>query len=299
MSDISEGIIEIASDDGAVFKIRRTGNPDGVRLLLSHGNGFAIDGYRVFWEPLLSDFEVILFDMRNHGRNNPVGADRHNYFQMARDLGVLFHEINSCLGKKKSVGVFHSMSARAAMKHAVQMEWVWDALVLFDPPNVPPPGHAHYEPMRNFELKLSQWAAGRDYEFSSPSDLNDYWEGNRAQKRWLAQARDDMANAVLRPDGKGGFTLSCRRELEASIYLAALTMDLWPPASAYGGPVKMIGADPDEKESPPIGAANRALAMEGEYEYEAIAETGHLLQIERPAACRQAMLSFLSKLALA
>jgi pimeloyl-ACP methyl ester carboxylesterase len=39
--------------------------------------------------------------------------------------------------------------------------------------------------------------------------------------------------------------------------------------------------------------------MEGEYEYEAIAETGHLLQIERPAACRQAMLSFLSKLALA
>lgn len=294
-----EDIFEIASDDGAVFKIRRAGNTDGIRLVLSHGNGFAIDGYRVFWEPLLSDFDLVLFDMRNHERNDPVGADRHTYFQMARDLGILFHEINARLGKKTNVGIFHSMSARAAMKHAVQMEWVWDALVLFDPPNVPPPGHANYESMRSFELKLSQWAVNREQNFSSPSELSEFWEGNRAQDRWHPQAREDMAKAVLRPDGAGGYTLSCRRELEASIYLAALTMDLWPPASAYGGPVKLIGADPDEKEAPPIGAANRALAEEGTYEYEAIARTGHLLQIERPDACRQALLSFLQKLALA
>ena len=299
LSNIVEDILEIASDDGAVFKIRRAGKPDGIRLVLSHGNGFAIDGYRVFWEPLLSDFELVLFDMRNHGRNEPAGPDRHNYFQMARDLGVLFHEINSRLGKKKNVGIFHSMSARAAMKHAVQMEWVWDALVLFDPPNVPPPGHAHYEAMRNFELKLSQWAINREQAFSSPSELSNFWEGNRAQDKWLPQAREDMAEAVLRPDGKGGYVLSCRRELEASIYLAALTMDLWPPASAYGGPVKLIGADPDEMEGTPIGSANRALATEGGYEYEAIADTGHLLQIERPEACRHAVHSFLRKFDLA
>ena len=299
MSDTPENMFEIESDDGAVFQIRRAGNPDGHRLVLSHGNGFAIDGYRVFWEPLLSDFELVLFDMRNHGRNEPVGADRHTYYQMARDLDVLFHEINSRLGKKRNVGIFHSMSARAAMKHAVQMEWVWDALVLFDPPNVPPPGHKHFESMRNFELKLSQWAVNREQSFSSPSELSEFWGGNRAQDRWHPQAREDMAQAVLRPDEKGGFVLSCRRELEASIYLAALTMDLWPPASAYGGPVKLIGADPDDKEGPPIGAANRALAREGGYEYEAIAKTGHLLQIERPDACREAVLSFLSKLGLA
>ncbi len=299
LSNISEEIFELNSDDGAPFIIRRAGNPNGVRLFMSHGNGFAIDGYRVFWEPLLVDFEVILFDMRNHGRNEPVGADRHNYFQMARDLGVIFHEINARLGKKKNVGVFHSMSARAAMKHAVQMEWLWDALVLFDPPNVPPPGHAHYELIRNFELKLSQWAVNREQSFASPSELRNFWEGSRAQENWHSQAWDDMANAVLRPNGKGGYMLSCRRELEASIYLAALTMDLWPPASAYGGPVKLIGADPDNKDGPPTGAVNRALATEGGYEYEAIAETGHLLQIERPDACREAMFSFLRTLALA
>ena len=68
-----------------------------------------------------------------------------------------------------------------------------------------------------------------------------------------------------------------------------------PEAVGEGGRL----VDPDDKEGPPTGAANRALATEGEYEYEAIAETGHLLQIERPEACRQAMLSFLRKLALA
>src|SRR2546430_11201543 len=44
-------------DDGAQILIRRAGNPNGTRLFLSHGNGFAIDGYRVFWEPLLADFD--------------------------------------------------------------------------------------------------------------------------------------------------------------------------------------------------------------------------------------------------
>ena len=286
-------------DDGVEILVRRGGNPEGTRLFLSNGNGFAIDGYRVFWEPLLADFDLILFDMRNHGRNAPTGADGHTYFQMARDLGSIFRGVTARLGRKKSVGVFHSMSGRAAMKHAVQMEWVWDALVLFDPPNVPLQGHAHYDIMRQFELKLVEWAAGRTDRFGSPEDLRAYWANNRAQRNWTEQGRADMAKAVTSPDGTGGYRLTCRRELEAMIYLAALSMDLWPAASAYGGPVKLIGADPDLKDTPPIGAANRALATDGDYEYESVPGTGHMLQIERPEECRRAMLSFLKKLALA
>ena len=60
-----------------------------------------------------------------------------------------------------------------------------------------------------------------------------------------------MAHAILRSAGDGAYRLACRRELEASIYLAALTLDLWPAAKAYGGPVKLIGADPEAKGAPP------------------------------------------------
>ena len=299
MSSIPAELFQVTMTDGARIIVRRAGNPNGTRLYLSNGNGFAIDGYRVFWEPLLGKFDLILFDMRNHGLNEPSGADGHHYKQMALDIGSVFNEIDRRLGHRPSVGVFHSMSGRAAMKHAVQNRWVWDALVLFDPPDVPPPGHQHYEAMRNFELRLVQWAVGRQDSFVSPEELEETYSGNRAQGRWTPQARSDMARAILRPDGAGRFTLTCRRELEASIYLAALTLDLWPSAREYGGPVKLIGADPAAAGAPPTAAANRALAQEGGYEYEAVPETGHLLQIERPESCRDAMLAFLRKHALA
>jgi pimeloyl-ACP methyl ester carboxylesterase len=285
--------------DGARILIRRGGNPNGVRLFLSHGNGFAIDGYRVFWEPLLQQFDVILFDMRNHGRNEPAGADGHNYLQFAKDIGSVFHVVDRRLGHRPSVGVFHSMSGRSAMKHAVQMEWVWDALVLFDPPDVPPPGHEQYESMRTFELRLMEWALQRQDRFASPAELQQSFDSNRAQSRWQVQARADMANAILRPGGEGSYFLSCRRELEASIYLAALTLDLWPRVSEYAGPVKLIGADPGLKYAPATAAANRALAADGGYEFEFVPDTGHLLQIERPDACRDVVVSFLQKHSLA
>jgi pimeloyl-ACP methyl ester carboxylesterase len=236
--------------------------------------------------------------MRNHGRNRPAGADGHHYHQMAKDLGTVFHGVDQRLGHRRSVGVFHSMSGRAAMKHATQMEWVWDALVLFDPPNVPPRGHAQYDRMRAFELRLVEWAIERQDEFASVEELVAYYDANRAQSRWAQQARADMARGILRPEG-GRYTLACRRELEASIYLAALTLDLWPSADRYKGPVKLIGADPDAKGAVPTAAANRALGTEGGYDYECVAETGHLLQIERPDACREAMLAFLAKHGLA
>ena len=286
-------VLKLAMEDGARIDVRRGGNPEGVRLFISHGNGFAVDGYRVFWEPLLERFELILFDMRNHGRNEPSGADGHHYKQLARDLGSVFHGVDERLGHKRSVGIFHSMSARAAMKHAVELEWVWDALVLFDPPNVPPRGHSLYDVMKAFDIRMVNWALGRRDSFESFDELQQLFATGRAQSRWLPQSHADMARAILRPDGAGKFTLACRRELEASIYCSALTFDLWPPASAYAGPVKLIGADPNARSGPPSGLASQALAEEGGYEYEFVPETGHLLQIERPAECREAVLSFL------
>lgn len=286
-------------DDGATLVARRLGNPSGTRLAITHGNGFAVDGYRIFWEPLLARFDVVLFDMRNHGRNPRTGADGHNYLQLARDIGSVRRGLDAELGVKKTVGVFHSMSSRAAMKHAAEMEWVWDAMILFDPPNVPPRGHEFYEAMRVFEMKLVEFSLGRPDTFASPEELQKLFDESRGQSRWQPQARADMAKAVLTHDEDGRYGLTCRRELEASIYLAALTLDLWPPASAYGGPVKMIGADPEWRGAPPTGVANRALAQEGGYEYEAVHETGHLLQIEDPEGSRAAMLNFLEKIGLA
>ncbi|MCY4629986.1 MAG: hypothetical protein OXE75_03735, partial [bacterium] len=46
--------IDARMADGTVITLRRHGNPDGRRLVLSHGNGLAIDLYYPFWS-LLAD----------------------------------------------------------------------------------------------------------------------------------------------------------------------------------------------------------------------------------------------------
>jgi pimeloyl-ACP methyl ester carboxylesterase len=289
---------DLVMGDGAVIRVRRHGRPDGVRLLVANGNGFAIDGYYPFWGPLAERFEVIAFDVRNHGANPRAssGKDGHTYAQMTLDLESVLRGVAARLGRKISVGAFHSMSARTAMKHAVEIGFPWAALILFDPPNVPPPGHRAYEVMDVFERRLAEWAMQRPDRFADPAELARQYAETRAHRTWVAGAHDLMARAVLQRDEAGdGWRLSCPRELEASIYLQAMTLCLWPPREVYHCPVKLIGADPAAPGAPAPALANRALAEDFGYAYEAIPGAGHLLQIQKPAECRRAMLAFLDE----
>ena len=277
---------EVVLDDGAKIKIRRHGNPAGLRILLTHGNGFAANAYYPYWRHLLSDYDLIVFDFRNHGENIPVEPSNHHYAQLARDLERVIQDVRSKLGEKHTAGIFHSMSGRTAMKHALEIGWRWDALVLFDPPDVPPPGHPLYPAMKTFEDKLVEWARSRRRRFASIDELCNEYLQSRATRNWVLGVHELMARSVLRksPDGNG-YTLVCAPENEAAIYAEALTLNLWPRANEFGGPVKLIGADPNLKGGPATGPANQALGIEGGYDYCFVEGTGHLLQIEKPEEC--------------
>jgi pimeloyl-ACP methyl ester carboxylesterase len=291
---------DVALDDGAKIRMRRHGNPDGVRLLLTHGNGFAADAYFPYWQHLIPKFDVLVFDFRNHGQNVPAEPPNHNYAQLARDLERVIHEVKSRLGEKPTAGIFHSMSGRTAMKHAVEIGWRWDALVLFDPPNVPPPGHPAYAAMAAFEKRLTEWARQRRRRLAAVEELAEEYRQSRATARWVEGAHELMAHSVLRqsPDGDG-YELVCAPDNEAAIYAEAMTLNLWPRAAAFGGPVKLIGCDPNMKGSPATGPANQALGIEGGYDYSFVAGTGHLLQIEKPQECVRLTLQFLAGYGLA
>jgi pimeloyl-ACP methyl ester carboxylesterase len=293
-------VFEVPLEDGARIRVRRHGNPEGVRLLVTHGNGFAADAYYPYWRHLLSDFDVLVFDFRNHGQNVPVEPANHNYGQLSRDLERVVQETRSRLGPKKTAGIFHSMSGRTAMKHAIEIGWRWDALVLFDPPDVPPPGHPQYAAMEEFENRLTEWAKNRRRRYGAIEELVEEYKQLRTTRGWVEGEHELMARAVLRkaPDGNG-YELVCAPENEANIYAEALTLNLWPKAAEYGGPVKLIGCDPDFKGAPATGAANRALGLEGGYDYSVVPGTGHLLQIEKPEECIALTLEFLRKHKLA
>jgi pimeloyl-ACP methyl ester carboxylesterase len=294
--DPIDTVFEIPLEDGAATLVRRHGNRGGIRLVLSHGNGFAIDGYRAFSELLLPDFEVVVFDQRNHGRNAPSAPEHHTYSQMARDLAVLRDGIDAALGRKTTIGLFHSVSARIAVLNAMAGGRPWDAVVLFDPPNIPPPGHPLHEAMAEFETRIAAWAAKRQARFADPDELAAQFARSKASAAWSPGSHDAMARAVLRPEADGnGWRLSCPPALEASLYTGALALDLWVPPAVFDSPVTLIAADPDRPAALPSALANRAWAAEHGYDYAAIRGTGHLLQIEKPAAAVAAVRAFLTR----
>jgi pimeloyl-ACP methyl ester carboxylesterase len=157
---------DVALEDGAKILVRRHGRPDGVRLFLSHGNGFAADAYFPYWQYLLAKFDLVVFDFRNHGQNVPVVPPHHTYEQLTRDLERVIQAVKVRLGQRATAGLFHSMSTRTAMKHAIDIGWRWDALILFDPPNVPPPDHPLYPAMAAFEKRLIDCALHRRRRFA-------------------------------------------------------------------------------------------------------------------------------------
>ncbi len=108
-----------------------------------------------------------------------------------------------------------------------------------------------------------------------------------------------MARSILhRESASGDWVLTCPGELEASIYLSNIPLEIWPHADDFQGPVKIIAADPTV-ERPGIPAQTcKILSETNGFDYAYIPDTGHMLQIEKPDATYQVMLSFLASCGL-
>ncbi len=290
----------VTMDDGAVIYLRRYGNPDGPRLVLSHGNGLAIDGYLPFWELLCDRYEIVLFDLRNHGRNPLHGLSGHNLPGFARDMERIWSAIQENLGRKKTAGVFHSLSSVTAVLHALEFGRRWDALVLFDPPIYPREGHPLGPVQQADKDGLAVRTRRRTRRYKHPRDLARQFASVPLLGRWLPEAYELMARATLRYDeDSDDWLLACPRELEAHIFETNTDRTIWPRMANLAIPIKLICADPDLEGVQAPALIGRAMADELPLEYEAIPDTTHFLQIERPVECIRAMESFLARYGVA
>jgi pimeloyl-ACP methyl ester carboxylesterase len=218
---------------------------------------------------------------------------------MVADVDAVERAVRAEFGRKPTAGLFHSMSAQSALIQAIEGEPLVEALLLFDPPNVPAPEHPVHRAMVGYEHKLADWATGRRDCFSRPEELAADFAATRSGRRWAAGAVEAMATAVLRRDSDEEWRLACPRESEASMYLQGIPLGLWPRQCEVPVPVTLIGADPDCGYPAATALSNRALAREGGFDYRSIPNTSHLLQLEEPAACADAALGVLARLGLA
>ncbi len=288
-------VADLAMSDGAVIRLRRHGNPTGPRIALSHGNGLAIDAYLPFWSLLLPDYDVVLFDQRNHGENPLHGASGHDWDRITSDNVEIYDGIAQAFGAKPVIGAFHSLSAVAASMAMLRFGRRWTPLVLFDPPIFPREGHPLEAVEREHMRDMAALARRRPERYPNPAAFTAQLASRSGFKRWVPGAHELFARVTLRPDPAGdGWVLRCPRELEARIFEQNIDPTVWPRLATPPVPLYLIGADTSVEGQQAPAYLTEGLARDQGIPYAMIPDTTHFLQIERPRAVLPEMEKFLA-----
>lgn len=287
-------IVEVPLESGEPTIVRRHGNPDGPRLLLSHGNGLAADFYYPFWSRFLDEFEVVVYDCRNHGWN-PVG-DRaaHNPWVFAEDLdAAVLPGVQEAFGRKATVGCFHSLSALVSLLLPSRGA-AFAGLLLFDPP-ICSPGISQ----RRFDLEVQTAAHAlrlRAERFDSHEEFVRLNASSPVLRGIGSREMSLIAETTLRPDPEGrGYTLRCPAAYEAQAMDFITAYAAMVDIETMRCPVKVVGGDPTVPFSY-LPSVDPALVMAVDYDF--VPGTSHHLQLERPDVCYTLAREFLDRLGL-
>lgn len=281
---------EARMSDGAPILLRRLGNPDGLRLVFSHGNGLAIDAYETFWRLLSDRFDVILYDVRNHGLNPTGDVAGHTMAQLLDDTVTVTQAIDRVFGRRPRVGVFHSLTALLCLLASTD-EHSYSALVLFDPPVAPDAGSATR--LLSMKSQLVEKTLQRQADFNTWDELADFYRCAPAFRLLRPRAIERLAQATLRARGATGFTLCCPPAFEARIYEESIACSTRVDIARVACPLKVIGGDPM---APVSFLPSIDLHQIARLDYDFLPDATHLLQLEEPGECVLMLRDFLDTL---
>ncbi|MCY4645760.1 MAG: alpha/beta hydrolase [Gammaproteobacteria bacterium] len=279
---------EVRLGDGAVTTLRRHGNPSGPRIVLSHGNSLAIDLYYPFWSRLAADFDLVLYDLRNHGWNAVGPLRSHNVPTLIDDHLRIQEAIATEFGRKPQAGVFHSLSGLISLLSPTRGgEFV--ARVLFDPPL------CEFGTARDECAEVAQRAVtmtlSRADRYSTRDEFAEVLLYMPAFRYVVPGVRRLMARTTLRRSADGdGYTLRCPREYEAHIYRYAGQYEALIDFGALACPTMVMGADPG---IPYTYFPTTELHHIPTVDYAWLPGGTHLLQLEQPEESAARTLEYL------
>ncbi len=293
---------EIHLDDDSLVFVRRYGNPAGHRLILSHGNGLAIDLYYPFWSLLIDDFDLIVYDLRNHGWNSVGRQENHNIPTFVRDLGRILDQIDVHFGAKPAIGVFHSISAFVALLYSSDLKALMSstespdflAMVLFDPP-IFKPGHddLEFDEAVKTTAKLMRI---RGNSFKSTDEFTDLIRYSPNFQNFVPGAIEIMAKKTLRKCTTGEcFELRCPPEFEAQIIDYFRSYSVMLDFDTLVCPTKIIGADPLV---PYAYLPTLDFSDVVSVDYDFLPDSSHFLQLEQPEQCADEVKAFINSMSL-
>ena len=289
---------EIHLEDNSLVYLRRYGNPAGHRLILSHGNGLAIDLYYPFWSLLIDDFDLIVYDLRNHGWNSVGSQENHNIPVFVRDLGRILEQINTQFGAKPAIGIFHSISAFVALLYSSDLKTLMSspespnflAMVLFDPP-IFKPGHDELEFDETVKTTAKLMRI-RGNSFNTREEFTDLIRYSPNFQHFVPGAIELMAKKTLRKCTTGEcFELRCPPEYEAQIIDYFRSYSVMMDFDSLVCPTKIIGADPLV---PFAYLPTLDFSDVVSVDYDFLPDASHFLQLEQPEQCADEVKAFIS-----
>lgn len=278
---------DVQLDEHTVTTVRQHGNPFGPRLVLSHGNGLAVDPYYPFWSMLANDFDLMVYDLRNHGLNKVGDQQDHNIPTLISDHDLILSAVVRKYGEKPTVGVFHSLSALITL---LSFSDAFSALVLFDPPLCKPTA-SEQEFIRSAE-QMAATIRNRTVRFKSEEQFAELLAIFPGFARVVPGVRELMARSTLRRSADGeAYELRCPREYEAQIAEYVRSFSPLLDLTTLNCPTKVIGADPT---LPFTYLPTFDLHHVSVVDYDFVPEATHLLQMEQPERCAAMLRKFLA-----
>jgi len=256
-------------------------------LVLTHGNGLAIDLYYPFWSLLLDDYDLIVYDLRDHGWNEVSPLETHNMPTFVDDHDRTMEAIDQYFGDKPTIGVFHSISALISLLSPTRGS-AFAGRFLFDPP-LCKPGRS-YQQMEEAATRTATLTRRRAERFSTIEDFSFLLGFVPLFSRVVPGVLDLMARTTLREsEGRQGYALRCPKEYEARIVEYAGVFSVMVDFDTLLSPTKVMGADPTLPFSylPTLDLSDILTV-----DYDFLPEATHFLQLEEPEECAAAVREF-------
>ncbi len=282
-------VLEVQLSNGATAQVRRHGNPDGPRVVLSHGCGLAADTYLPYWSLFKDRVDLLLFDFRSHGWNPKSDLASLNFPTFVDDYDAILRSIGHRFGERPAVGVFHSASALTALLFE-QERGGFAGLVLFDPP-IQPPGK-NPDDLVYISEHMSRSVPLRRDRFDSHDDYIEHMDSDPTFRRLPPGLPALMAETLLRPDGDG-YALRCPKEHEARMYEFFYGWSMQIDTRQVECPIKVVGSDPTKSFT---FMPSMDFDELGRMNYEFLPDASHLLQLEEPERCAEITLQFLNEI---
>lgn len=250
--------------------------------LLAHANGFCAGVWAPLARLLLPHYHVIAYDFRGHGSSSkPAPPEGYHWQYLVDDLLELSRQILADKGQKK-IALLAGNSLGGVISAAAAGEVdLFDRVVMLDPPLRPSDSMMKTLNMTPPEgpkpgVVIAKMARRRRSIWPDRETAGLAWRQKPVFKNWSDESYALYLEHGMQDRADGDVELCCPPEVEASIFEATGSVDVFERAKQIKCPVQLVKAS---KGLFPIGLYQGFISLVPQGKL-LVMEGGHLLPME-------------------